>query len=151
MLSNVWSKVEPAAASFFSQLGRRIYVSPKSYLDFLRTFLNMLGERRRALSTRLARQVVLATILCGRRVARTGQHQIVAYLEVDIAATVLWAPTTRYRYTKQPLRFIKYFATHLIFRREKQPAGWGRKTGRDGSHRKGTQARIDRATTAPGG
>ncbi|CAM9257732.1 unnamed protein product, partial [Hapterophycus canaliculatus] len=45
--------VGPAAASFFSQLGRRIYVSPKSYLDFLRTFLKMLRERRRALSTRL--------------------------------------------------------------------------------------------------
>lgn len=79
-VSHVLSQVEPAAASFFSQLGRRIYVSPKSYLDFLRTFLNMLGERRRALSTRLARQVILVTILCWRRVAHPGQHQIVAYL-----------------------------------------------------------------------
>eukprot|EP00903_Cladosiphon_okamuranus_P017642 g16249.t1 len=51
---DVHGGVEPAAASFFSQLGRRIYVSPKSYLDFLRTFLNMLGERRRVLCTRLA-------------------------------------------------------------------------------------------------
>ncbi|CAM9286047.1 unnamed protein product [Ectocarpus sp. 6 AP-2014] len=51
--------VEPAAASFFSQLGRRIYVSPKSFLDFLRTFLNILRDKRTALSTRLARQVIL--------------------------------------------------------------------------------------------
>ena len=51
-------QVEPAAASFFSQLGRRIYVSATSYLDFLNTFLTMLRERRRALSTRLARQVI---------------------------------------------------------------------------------------------
>lgn len=55
-------KVEPAAASFFSQLGRRIYVSPKSYLDFLGTFLNMLRERRRALSTRLARRVMMMVV-----------------------------------------------------------------------------------------
>ncbi|CAM9781524.1 unnamed protein product [Ectocarpus sp. 12 AP-2014] len=51
--------VQPAAASFFSQLGRRIYVSPKSFLDFLRTFLNILRDKRTALSARLARQVIL--------------------------------------------------------------------------------------------
>ncbi|CAM9656208.1 unnamed protein product [Ascophyllum nodosum] len=45
--------VKPVAASFYAQLGRRIYISPKSYLDFLQTFLNMLHERQRALSKRL--------------------------------------------------------------------------------------------------
>ena len=51
------SKVKPVAASFYAQLGRRIYISPKSYLDFLQTFLNMLHERQRALSKRLGRYV----------------------------------------------------------------------------------------------
>lgn len=48
-------KVEPAADALYAQLGRRIYVSPKSYLDFLHTFLNMLRDRRNELSTRLSR------------------------------------------------------------------------------------------------
>lgn len=65
-------QVEPAATSFFSQLGRRIYVSAKSYLDFLNMFLTMLRERRRALSTRLARQVLAGNGTCGKS---EGCHQ----------------------------------------------------------------------------
>ncbi|CAM9185724.1 unnamed protein product, partial [Choristocarpus tenellus] len=45
--------VKPAAAAFLSQLGRHIFITPKSYIDFLHTFLIMLSERRTALTKRL--------------------------------------------------------------------------------------------------
>lgn len=60
-------KLEPAATSFLCQLGRRVYISAKSYLDFLHTFLSMLREHRKALSTRLGRYAQTALSQCGER------------------------------------------------------------------------------------
>ncbi|CAM9197261.1 unnamed protein product [Discosporangium mesarthrocarpum] len=45
--------VKPAAAAFFSQLRRHNFVTPKSYVGFLHTFLGIIRDRRSKLKQRL--------------------------------------------------------------------------------------------------
>lgn len=45
--------VQDACDEFFQQLRRKVYTTPKSYLDLISLYLSMLGEKRNDLKVRL--------------------------------------------------------------------------------------------------
>ena len=57
MCSYIHKSIERASDNYFAELRRRLYTTPKSYLDLIRLYLSLLGEQQSALEKRMQKMV----------------------------------------------------------------------------------------------
>jgi dynein heavy chain len=57
MCSYIHKSIETASDKYFAALRRRLYTTPKSYLDLIRLYISLLGEQQSALEKRMQKMV----------------------------------------------------------------------------------------------